>query len=39
MRMKNLVRPTSVAVAPDGAIYLTNRGLTVGAGEVLRFRP
>lgn len=37
--MKNLVRPTSIVVAPDGAIYLTNRGLTVGAGEVLRFRP
>jgi len=31
-----LVFPTSVAVGPDGALYVTNRGRSVGTGEVLR---
>jgi hypothetical protein len=31
-----LDRPTSVAVGPDGALYVTNHGLSVGGGEVLR---
>jgi hypothetical protein len=31
-----LTRPTSVLVADDGAIYVTNRGISVGAGEVIR---
>jgi hypothetical protein len=34
-----LTRPTSVAVGPDGALYVTNNGLAVGAGEVLRIEP
>ena len=28
--------PTSGVVADDGALYVTNRGITPGAGEVLR---
>jgi hypothetical protein len=31
-----LDRPTSVAVGADGAIYVTNHGVTPGIGEVLR---
>ena len=31
-----LIFPTSVAVGPDGALYVTNRGRSVGTGEVLR---
>jgi len=31
-----LNRPTSVAVGPDGAIYVTNNGVTAGVGQVLR---
>ena len=34
-----LDRPTSVAIGPDGAFYVTNHGLTVGGGEVLRVEP
>jgi DNA-binding beta-propeller fold protein YncE len=34
-----LDRPTSVAVGPDGALYVTNHGLSVGNGEVLRLDP
>jgi sugar lactone lactonase YvrE len=34
-----LDRPTSVAVGPDGALYVTNHGLSVGGGEVLRLEP
>jgi sugar lactone lactonase YvrE len=34
-----LARPTSVAVGPDGALYVTNHGLSVGGGEVLRTEP
>ena len=37
--LEGLVRPTSVAIGADGAIYVTNRGLTPGAGEVLRIAP
>jgi sugar lactone lactonase YvrE len=37
--LTGLVRPTSVAVGPDGALYVTNRGLSPGAGEVLRIAP
>jgi len=33
-----LDRPTSVAVGPDGAIYVTNFGVTPGAGVVLRYQ-
>jgi glucose/arabinose dehydrogenase len=31
-----LTRPTSVAVDRDGTIYVTNRGISVGIGEVWR---
>ena len=34
-----LDRPTSVAVGRDGTVYVTNRGITAGAGEVLRIDP
>jgi hypothetical protein len=34
-----LKRPTSVAVGPDGAVYVTNNGLSPGSGEVLRIEP
>jgi hypothetical protein len=34
-----LIRPTSVLVDDDGTIYVTNKGLSVGAGEVLRIDP
>ena len=34
-----LDRPTSVAVGPDDALYVTNHGLSVGGGEVLRVEP
>jgi hypothetical protein len=32
-----LIRPTSVVIGPDGAAYISNRGIAVGTGEVLRF--
>jgi hypothetical protein len=34
-----LTRPTSVAVGPDGALYISIRGLTAGGGEVIRVVP
>jgi glucose/arabinose dehydrogenase len=34
-----LTRPTSVAVGPDGAVYVTNKGLSPGEGQVLRVAP
>jgi hypothetical protein len=37
--LTDLVRPTSVAIAGDGTVYVTNRGLTPGSGEVLRIAP
>ena len=30
------IRPTSVLVDSDGTVYVTNRGVSIGAGEVLR---
>jgi len=32
-----LTRPTSVAIGPDCAVYVSNRGVSPGIGEVLRF--
>lgn len=32
----NLNTPTSVAIGPDGDLYLSIRGLTAGGGEVIR---
>lgn len=37
--LAGLDRPTSVAVGDDGAIYVTNHGVTPGAGEVLKLAP
>ncbi|HEX2011741.1 MAG TPA: ScyD/ScyE family protein [Roseateles sp.] len=37
--MAGLARPTSVAVGADGAVYVTNYGVTPGVGEVLRIAP
>ena len=34
-----LDRPTAVAVGVDGAVYVTNHGVTAGAGEVLMITP
>jgi sugar lactone lactonase YvrE len=34
-----LIFPTSVAIAPDGAIYVTNNGIVPGQGQVLRIAP
>jgi len=34
-----LTRPTSLAVGPDGAIYVSNRGISVLTGEVLKIVP
>lgn len=36
--LEGLDRPTSVAVGPDGAIYVTNHGVTARAGVVLRYQ-
>jgi hypothetical protein len=34
-----LSRPTSVAIGPDGAIYVANKGISMAGGEVLRLEP
>jgi hypothetical protein len=31
-----LDHPTSVVVAPDGALYISNHGQSAGIGEVIR---
>jgi sugar lactone lactonase YvrE len=35
----NLIAPTGIAVGPDGAVYVTNLGVVVGGGQVLRIAP
>jgi hypothetical protein len=37
--IRNLDRPTSVAIGPDSKVYIAHLGLSVGAGEVLRIDP
>jgi glucose/arabinose dehydrogenase len=37
--LEGLDRPTAVAVGADGAIYVTNHGVTAGAGQVLMLAP
>ena len=37
--LEGLNRPTAVAVGADGAIFVTNNGVTAGAGEVLMIAP
>jgi hypothetical protein len=34
-----LSQPTSIAVGPDGALYLSNHGGAANIGEVLRVEP
>jgi hypothetical protein len=36
--LSGLARPMSVAVGPDGAVYI-SRGLAAIGGEVIRFQP
>lgn len=37
--LEGLDLPTAVAVGGDGAIYVTNHGVTAGIGEVLMIAP
>jgi sugar lactone lactonase YvrE len=34
-----LTLPGGIAIGPDGALYITNRSTSVGAGEVVRLTP
>ncbi|HEU4878043.1 MAG TPA: ScyD/ScyE family protein [Gemmatimonadaceae bacterium] len=36
--VNGLIRPTGLAIGADGAIYISHRGISIAAGEVLRFR-
>jgi hypothetical protein len=35
----SLVRPGGIAIGPDGALYITNRSVSNGTGEVVRIVP
>ena len=35
----NLTRPGSVALGPDGAIYISVNSTSIGTGQVLRVDP
>jgi hypothetical protein len=37
--LQGLNRPTAVAVGADGTVYVTNNGVTAGAGQVLAVAP
>lgn len=37
--LTDLMAPTSVAIGPDGGIYVSNKGNRIGEGEVLRIDP
>ena len=37
--VNGLTRPTSVVAAPDGALYISNRGNTAAIGQVIRIQP
>jgi hypothetical protein len=34
-----LTRPTSIIIGPDGAIYVSNRAISVGTGDVILLEP
>jgi hypothetical protein len=35
----NLVKPGGITIGPDGALYVTNRSIFPGIGEVVRIVP
>jgi hypothetical protein len=37
--VSDLIAPTSLTIGPDGVVYVTNRGVSIGTGEVLRIEP
>jgi hypothetical protein len=37
--VEGLTQPTGLLLGPDGSIYISNRGTSVGTGEVLRIVP
>ncbi|MGH9187549.1 MAG: ScyD/ScyE family protein [Acidimicrobiales bacterium] len=39
LAQQGLISPTSVVIGPDGALYISNNGRTVGAGQVVRLQP
>jgi hypothetical protein len=34
-----LSQPTGLALGPDGSLYVSNRGISPGAGEVVKITP
>jgi sugar lactone lactonase YvrE len=37
--LNNLTQPTGIVIGSDGAIYISNHGITAGGGTVVRFVP